>query len=351
MLTTSVQSSVRDLLRGVPPCTPKCVFVSSINESLASLDLCAADGADQHRLVMLRWATPPRIDNVIQQVLDEFAAIAKSAWPSWFGLPVSSAHPDHESLLHIAANAGALPSWTSQAWDDCERNCLPLPDGFAQSASIKHLALAIDPDDLTVVFAVDEADSEDLRLDGICRVAQWLAAHTHARICVLLDRSLRNSQELASIDYEPLVWMTGNIEDSDVSGVTGHENKLRVWPVAGKPHPLSPGEQRLSRALEEDPLLAHVFRFNCPVTTSLGQVYFVDLLAEAEKAIVEIDGYTHHSNRVAFSVDRQRDYELQTSGFLVLRIPHDELMHNLNWCMEKVRRFILFRREHPHFGV
>jgi len=94
----------------VPYRTSKCVFVSSINESLASLDLCAVNGADQSRIVVFRWTTPPRIDNAIQQVLEDFAAVARSAWPSWFGLPTSTAIPDQESLLQVS-------SMTKRRWN------------------------------------------------------------------------------------------------------------------------------------------------------------------------------------------------------------------------------------------
>ena len=348
-MATVADTSIRDLLGDVAPGTPTCVFAHSISDALASLELSAV--ANLHRLVLLRWTTTPRIDEAIKRVVDDLATVAKSAWPSWFGISESSDKPDRDSLIQIAEEHHALPDWIIQAWNLCSEGRPPLPPIFPQTITTKHLALAIDPDDLTVVLTVEDAKLQDARLDGLCRVAQWLAVNTHARICLLLDHSLQRSPELASIDYEPLLWRAEDFKNRIEPGIIKPESKLGVWPLAGKPHPLSPGELKLSRALENDEFLANLFEFNRPVKTSHDQTYFVDLLARNEKVIVEVDGYTHHSNRVAFSVDRQRDYELHTSGFLVLRLAHDELMNDMDSCLAKIRCFILFRREHPNPGA
>jgi very-short-patch-repair endonuclease len=60
--------------------------------------------------------------------------------------------------------------------------------------------------------------------------------------------------------------------------------------------------------------------------------------------IVEVDGYEHHSNRFAFSNDRRRDYELTVSDYLVLRLPHDEVIQDVGIAIEKIRDLVQFRR-------
>ena len=54
--------------------------------------------------------------------------------------------------------------------------------------------------------------------------------------------------------------------------------------------------------------------------------------------------YTVHSSIDAFSSDRQRDYELLVSGYLVLRLPHDEVLDNVEFALSKIRRVAALRQ-------
>ncbi|MDQ6835370.1 MAG: DUF559 domain-containing protein [Actinomycetota bacterium] len=51
----------------------------------------------------------------------------------------------------------------------------------------------------------------------------------------------------------------------------------------------------------------------------------VDALFEAEKVIVELDGYQFHRTRHSFEIDRERDAVLAQAGFLVIRITWERL--------------------------
>ena len=55
--------------------------------------------------------------------------------------------------------------------------------------------------------------------------------------------------------------------------------------------------------------------------------------------------HRHHSSRQAFCQDRQRDYELMTSGYLVLRLPHSEVVGALEAAIAKIQQFVRFRRQ------
>jgi very-short-patch-repair endonuclease len=83
------------------------------------------------------------------------------------------------------------------------------------------------------------------------------------------------------------------------------------------------------------------------VRTRFDTEFLVDLVWADGKVIVEVDGYQYHSNRQAFSADRRRDYELTVSGYLVLRLPHDEVMDDVELALEKIRDMVHFRRLHP----
>jgi very-short-patch-repair endonuclease len=114
--------------------------------------------------------------------------------------------------------------------------------------------------------------------------------------------------------------------------------------VIGRPHPLSRGEQLLAKRLARDEMLGGLFEFNIPLTTRHGNRYLVDLVWTEGKVIVEVDGYEFHSDRAAFSLDRRRDYELTISGYVVLRLPHDELVEDVELAAEKIRDVVRFRQ-------
>ncbi len=345
MPTTSIDVSLRDLLGRVPAGVPKCVFVDALDEALSALELSPAAESGR-RWVVLRWHDPPRIDEASRLVLHEIASVARAAWPNWFGFNPSTDLPPHDRLIEVAQRASLSADWIRRAWNDCQQGRLPLAAEYPPVVTLRHLAAAIAEDELAIVLAVDSDDPGDVHLDGVCRMTQWLAANSSARCSLLLSTALYGSAELASIDYEPLFWTLAS-RQSTRGKPAAEENKERLWPLLGRPHPLSPGEQKLYQTLQADPVLAGQFQFNCPVTTWHGSTYIVDLLADALKIVVEVNGYTHHSNRVAFSIDRQRDYELNTSGYLVLRLPHDEVIDDVSACVAKIRQFIAFRQQHP----
>jgi very-short-patch-repair endonuclease len=106
----------------------------------------------------------------------------------------------------------------------------------------------------------------------------------------------------------------------------------------------------MAATLAGDPGLSALFEFNRKVRTLHGRHYIVDLLWEAGKVVVEIDGYTFHGTRSAFASDRNRDYELMISSYIVLRIPHWEVMDDLDHALEKIRDIVAFRRKEGLYG-
>ena len=91
-------------------------------------------------------------------------------------------------------------------------------------------------------------------------------------------------------------------------------------------------------------MLGGLFHFNVIVKSRFESKFLVDLLWPEGRVVIEVDGYEHHSNHIAFSQDRRRDYELVVSGYLVLRLPHVEVIEDVEIAVEKIRNLVLFRR-------
>ncbi len=116
-----------------------------------------------------------------------------------------------------------------------------------------------------------------------------------------------------------------------------------LWPVLGQPHPNSPGELKLANALMADADLAELFRYNQRVETIYKSYPIVDILWDEGRVVVEIDGNFHAQPR-QYATDRHRDFQLLVTGYLVLRLPHEEVMRDTAHAVEKIRKVVDYRR-------
>ena len=220
--------------------------------------------------------------------------------------------PEHEAvlqeILHVLARVALAiwPTWYGQKVAFCFSEERPLEDALLNQFKLRDL----------------QATRQEVCLPWL---KNELAEHTE------LDSILYGAISLPSIP------------EQGASRATEEEFKHVIWPIRGKPHPFSPGEQLLARKLLQDPELADLFLFNQSVETSRGKRYLVDLLWLEGKVVVEIDGYRHHGNSFAFVEDRHRDYELLISGYVVLRLPHDEVVNDIEIAVEKIRDVVKFR--------
>src|SRR5215213_1062933 len=82
-----------------------------------------------------------------------------------------------------------------------------------------------------------------------------------------------------------------------------------------------------TRSILERDFLALIKDHDLPAPIVNGHVnsYEVDAHWPARRLIVELDGYRVHGTRRAFERDRERDAELQASGWRVIRITHRQL--------------------------
>jgi very-short-patch-repair endonuclease len=72
--------------------------------------------------------------------------------------------------------------------------------------------------------------------------------------------------------------------------------------------------------------------------------YEVDALFEAEKVIVELDGWDFHSSRLSFESDRDRDADTAAAGFLTVRITKERHERRPERESRRLRRILDQRR-------
>jgi len=328
---------------------------SDVFEVLAELTRLGAANPSDRRTVTIEFDRLPPVKSQVNRMLRELAAVALALWPEWYGGVIPGTVLGSSLViagLHLSTELGRLPevragvsvAWLKAARALCRASRIPLPGGFTSGMHAFQLGLAIDPAQLTIILCLGDHSPDAVRLLGLSRAAEWLARETGAGVLAIVPEALARSAELDGINFEAIQWS----DEQRVAGATSQpEATYRVWPVQGRPHPYSPGEQLLARKLGDEPTLSPLFAFNQRVRTRFENDFLVDLVWPAGKVVVEVDGYEHHGNRYAFSLDRRRDYELTVSGYLVLRLPHDEVMADVELAVEMIRDMVRLREVHP----
>jgi len=329
-------------------------FLSTdVAEVISHLEGFGVNGSVAGKVVVQTWERLPEHEAILEDILQSLAKVTLAIWPFWYGQEVIF-HASGENILedHLlnqfklrelqATRQDVCLPWLNAAVNACQMDKLPVLQSFPRTLQVSQLALAIDPTDLVAILAVCDLHPQEYRLLSLARAATWLAQSTQARVAVLIPEELAVQRELDSILYG--VISLPSLVQQTVVRATEEEAKHVIWPIQGKPHPFSPGEQLLARKLSQDAELASLFFFNQNLETLHGRRYLVDLLWLEGKVVVEIDGYRHHGNAFAFVEDRRRDYELLISGYVVLRLPHDEVVNDVEIAVEKIRDVVKFRR-------
>ena len=368
-----------------------CVFAVDRAAALAEL-VAAADAADRRRLVAGRLALQTALGGDVPGALCGVLAEAAAAWwPAW-GEPAGTlgladpARPARLAGRALARAIGADAAWCAAAVAAARAGRDPRPAGFPNAAHARGFAalLAIDGVPPTVAVTVDsvtvepgagesgagEPDAAGLpsgALLALARGLEWLAGVAGVRVVALLPAAWAGRDDLDAVNPGAIrhgvpadmaspqadspsppagspdadLFPAGSSEERDARDEPARHV---VTPLIGRPHPGSPGEVAMAGFLAGDDELAGLFRFNRPVTTTRGSRFTVDLLWEAGRVVVEIDGYGWHSGRAAFAADRARDYELTVSGYRVLRLPHDLVVSDVALAAARVRDLVRFVR-------
>jgi very-short-patch-repair endonuclease len=308
------------------------------------------------RLVEIEYDQPPSLRTLIEGGLDRLAAVALALFPNWYGLGLRFAAADAQTAAFESISIdrldrldllkrGVSPTWLTTARALCRRGALPRPPGFSASVQAAQLAMAIDPAPLLVAFVVDEgAEVDETLLGGLAIGPEWFAREAGARVVAVVPEAFRASPMIERVSFDAVhVRPRGPQEEAAV--IPPVKPRDPASPLIGQPNPASRGEMLLAKRLEADAELAGLFQYNVHVPTRRGTSPLVDLVWESGKLVVEVDGSYYHSDASAFSRDRRRDYELLVSGYLVLRLPEDEVADDVEMAVEKIRDLVAFRRE------
>lgn len=332
------------------------VFVcDDVPDSVSAIEGACESWPTHANAVVLRWRNLPMVDCLIDETVRAMAEVALALWPVWYaghvdfvtdgGLVAREIQYSRVIRDLVRSRQDISVPWLKTAIGLCRAGRIPVADSFPCEVQAAQLAMVIHPQDLLVSFAVEDVDPPEDRLFGLAKVAEWFAQQTNSRIGLLIPQHLAARSVLDSVLYGAQSLRL--IPSPQTAQEQEEKINCIVWPIVGQPHPFSPGEQKLARFLDLDAELKGLFEFNQGVETVLGSRYMVDLLWRDGRVVVEVDGYQHHSNRYAFTLDRHRDYELTISGFTVLRLPHDEVMEDVERSIEKIRDVVAFRRVNP----
>jgi very-short-patch-repair endonuclease len=338
--------------------------VRNVHDALEQRRLAPQVTDPARRFVACLWPKLPDMPTIIDGVVKRLGKTAQSLWPQWYGttLPTNGNVDDLLTILSRTPNNGSrvhaalMSPWLKASARRCTSGRVPVPKGFSNAAQLRQLALAIAPDALELLLCTESIQQTPKALLGLARAAEWIARETNCEVTVFVPQALAASTELDNINFSPFAFEMDSpdppnsfdlfIQEEPVEEKVQHCEKADcfLWPVQGRPHPNSPGEQLLAKRLEEDETLCSLFEYNAKIHTVRSNTIQADLVWHSGKIAVEVDGYHWHRSRASFSNDRNRDYELLISGYLVLRIPHDEIMNNVETAIRKIRDVVRFRR-------
>lgn len=107
------------------------------------------------------------------------------------------------------------------------------------------------------------------------------------------------------------------------------------------------GLQQPTRSELEEAFLAFCRRYGLPQprVNSYPWRFECDMLFEAERVIVELDGWDFHRDRYAFEGDRDRDVELAVLGYFPIRITWKRLIEHPEREARRLHQLLRDRRE------
>lgn len=319
------------------------------------------ENVGDRRFVVQVWDKLPSQNRLIADILQTLAEAAYGIWPAWYERDEPFLDNEDEVTAETAllnqfkcldlkreSQEICLP-WLKQAVRACQMHRIPILSEFSRALQLSQLLLAIEPNNITFLVVVADPNPAQHQLLGLAKSVQWLADKTQIPVALMLSEQLATVPELDSVLYEAIsqpvniAVKAAELPTSTVGGIAREESKHTLVPVLGRPHPFSPGEKLLAERLARDPELGLLFQFNRTVHTVHHKDYRVDLLWGNGQVVIEVDGYRYHGNTFAFSRDRCRDYELLISGYVVLRLPHDEVVNDVEIAVEKIRNVVQFR--------
>jgi hypothetical protein len=318
------------------------------------LDLADVPNGERRALFLtLNGTSNPEI--IVERTIEALADTALQMWPVWYS-SVSFADLGSDTLGREAARARVheitrVTPNASFAW--AERAATLALDGrkprvldATLATELQQLCLVINRGGLVLITNSGGSEAEAVAL---VHALEWMTRNAQLAFVVMFEKLPGPKSP-----YDRILYGLQCIElaGSAVSNITPQDFSAPAWlaPVQGMPHPLSPTEQRLAKAIAVDTELSPLFGFNVFVETVRGSRPKVDLLWNAGRLVIELDGYPDHGSRTAFMYDRHRDYELSLSGFTVLRLANEEIAQDIGKALEKIRDMVQLCRARMGVG-
>ncbi|RYZ03032.1 MAG: DUF559 domain-containing protein [Myxococcales bacterium] len=333
---------------------PASVFTDDVADTHNALQQIAESESEPARVVTLSWQRVPALGNELGLLVNALAKATLELYPSLYGLMQTTRERWEESDLETAAHEitrripAVLGTACRQILAACHRGQAPNIKKLSNSEQVHQLALAIEPDRLMILIAVHDAEAGGVSLRALAQGAEWLAANTRARVVLVLPTALSNERELDHVTYTACLF-SSPVDTAAPARLpfppetppkpkqsSSTDAVVSVSPVLGRPHPGSEAEQLLCDHICRDSALAALFRFNWPVKTRYDTRPIVDLLWEAGRLVVEIDG-AEHCALGQFIRDRRRDFELFMSGYRVIRFTRFKVLESPDQVLNDLR--------------
>ncbi|MPZ26291.1 MAG: DUF559 domain-containing protein [Micromonosporaceae bacterium] len=292
------------------------------------------------------------VHGAVAAVLDQMERAALDLYPAW--LPGAEAIDGpggagvHAVRALATAKASATPHFGPFLADLATRSIGGRSGSERFSAEVRAAGLArvvadsFDRSHVALLMQVDgqlPAPAERAIVAG----SEWLAHH--GRLVVWLTGA-----DLWANDRVPSVLVrlpeqVASLVDADATEAirTPESATLRYPAVAGRPHPASKAEQTLEVALAATSWATGRIWNQTFQTDQLTNPIRVDLMWQAEKCAVEIDG-AEHRGVLHYEADRRRDVQLQLAGFNVLRFTNAQTLADIGAVLSQIEQLITLRR-------
>jgi very-short-patch-repair endonuclease len=120
----------------------------------------------------------------------------------------------------------------------------------------------------------------------------------------------------------------------DLPGRTGNHRRAEVI-LDSRDEPWSRGERLLHRLLRSGGFTG--WRTNHRIDVGQGRTYFADVAFPAARWLIEVDGFSVHGNRNAFTEDRRRQNLLELAGWRCLRFTWADLVDEPARVLKEIR--------------
>jgi very-short-patch-repair endonuclease len=299
----------------------------------------------------------------VESVLIALEKLAGGLYPAWLKgaeriLGVSDADLDAIRALAMKA-AGVGEGFGPFLADLAERAIRPigaainLPAETRAAGLAKVIATSLDRRYTAILVNVPEGLTLQQQL-VLVGAFEWLAYHGQFAVW-LTGGKLERTVQVDLIDMElpsPIDELNSLTRFAETDGFDEAAGAETYPALPGSPRWNSEIEREVARHLRRcDWAAGHVWN-RAPRRLRGRQRYQVDLVWEAERCVVEIDG-DEHRGMLLFQSDRRRDVELQLAGYAVLRFTVAEVSVDMAGVLERIGRFLHSRRtdherEHRH---